>query len=558
MGKPSVRPRPAPALHRPGQRVGPAEKRARLLRRRRRAGPRGSRSRTRSARRPAAAGARGLTKPCRPPSSRSSTAVAARAPAEGVVEAHDHLAGPEACAPARPPRTPRLRSARSSSGERDDQGGVEAVLARCGARFSSSVAMGAGARSGCSTAVGMRVERARDRGDAERAGPLHRGVEDLARARGGCRRRRRGRPPTARSSGGKDGRSADDPHGGAARAVTRSPSPCPTPSRPPSAPYTRSEAADARAGAGDRLPVQRRRGVPSASSRTARPARPARSPAAGAARHSALAGARLADLVPRDGVLERVRAHPRAHEPRERPPRSRARRPDRRRACARRCPCRSATRTTKSGSATGLERDRVDDDLARLARHLDALARQLVEAPAVVVEGRVHRRHLPDRARRSGASAASIARRVERAAPARVSSTAPAEVLRVGGRRPGGRSPRTPCPDRPGTASAWSPRRSGSAARRWRRDRACRRGRSRGARSTRRRCATTWNEVTPGRLVDRQDAGAARDRVTTRGPSRASPHRREHVARRGRRAARAACSPRRSRGRRRRSGARCG
>src|SRR2546430_3616530 len=42
----------------------------------------------------------------------------------------------------------------------------------------------------------------------------------------------------------------------------------------------------------------------------------------------------------------------------------------------------------------GLDHDRVDDDLARLPRHLAAFASELVEAPALVVNRRVHRRHL--------------------------------------------------------------------------------------------------------------------------------------------------------------------
>ena len=88
------------------------------------------------------------------------------------------------------------------------------------------------------------------------------------------------------------------------------------------------------------------------------------------------------------------------------------------------------TRSVKSGSATDSRRDRVNGHLARLALHRPPLARQLVEALAVVVERRVHRRHLPDHAD-EGAERRLDGRGVERGHRGRLEHR-PAQVLGLG------------------------------------------------------------------------------------------------------------------------------
>src|SRR5882724_10587050 len=110
-----------------------------------------------------------------------------------------------------------------------------------------------------------------------------------------------------------------------------------------------------------------------------------------------LTGARLADFVPRDGGLEREGSHPGADERGQRG------------ATAQRGPHARGERAHVGALAAAdaddevrerdrLEPDRVHDDLARLALHLDPLPGELVEALAVTVERGVHGRHLLDAA----------------------------------------------------------------------------------------------------------------------------------------------------------------
>src|SRR5438093_3470475 len=79
----------------------------------------------------------------------------------------------------------------------------------------------------------------------------------------------------------------------------------------------------------------------------------------------------------------------------------------------------------------GLDHDGVDDDLARLACHLATFARQLVEAPTLVMNRRIHRRHLPDSSDESTRQPLDVLARERR--NGRLGEAAALEILRVGG-----------------------------------------------------------------------------------------------------------------------------
>ena len=332
-------------------------------------------------------------KPCRSPSSFEQHRGAAGAATEGVVEAHHHLARPE--------RSPehvlheRLRLHPGELlGERDDQRGVRAVR-----RDARQVLVEGRERGGRALRPqhrgGMRIERAHERRHAERRAPARR------RSRGSlaCARWMPSKAPSATtegaSSGGKDGRPRMIRMEESLRAGRTAPRGRADPEQARRRRRRRGRSRRRRHATGDRLPVPEGAALRRVELHRAR-APAARSPADGAAPRARSAVAGLAQLGPADGVLERVRSDPRADERRRAPRRCRARRPDRRRACARTCPSRSARAAVNSGSATASSAIACTITSRGSRADLAPLARQLVEALAVVVERRVHRRHLLD------------------------------------------------------------------------------------------------------------------------------------------------------------------
>ena len=200
VGKPSVRPRPAPRSTGPGQRVGPAQEGPRLLHvavtqgLADRAGRHGEPV---DLQRREHVGDEAVARAQLPQEHRGP----ARPAAEGVVEAHHHLAGPEG-AHQRLVHEGLGFDPRELQREGDDQGGVEAVLRdagqvllerRDGRRAPSRASA---PRSG----AGRRCTRPRRRRARGRAPPRCRGSW---RERDGCRRRRRRRPPTAAAQAGR-------------------------------------------------------------------------------------------------------------------------------------------------------------------------------------------------------------------------------------------------------------------------------------------------------------------------------------------------------------------
>ena len=228
-----------------------------------------------------------------------------------------------------------------------------------------------------------------------RAGQRHRGAQDGAVAEMDAVEdaERDGARPRVRREGLE---SPDDPHEGSAPAAcARPPSTSPTPISGPSTAWTRTSAA-----------AGRRAGVSSTGcpwpKRLIGPARPAGRPATRPARPPAGARAPREQAPRRDGQRlprHRVGAARRdrpacAPVARRRPAAERRAEIGREHAHVRSLAAHDAER--RPGGRDLLDLDRVDHHLARLALDLDALPRQLVEAAALVVDGRVHRRHLLD------------------------------------------------------------------------------------------------------------------------------------------------------------------
>ena len=116
-----------------------------------------------------------------------------------------------------------------------------------------------------------------------------------------------------------------------------------------------------------------------------------------------------------------------------------------------------------------------DADAARRALHLLAAARQSIERRALVLQRRIHRRHLLDLAAK--ALQHRRQRLLQRHATCRACTTAPSASPGGGGERPASAWRGIPCRHRAAGRRTWWPRRTAPAAAPRRAGRACRRAR---------------------------------------------------------------------------------